>query len=196
MHLLFPALDTVHIVIVRRHGQSRANRKPKERLYLERSGAGPYRKKGTRPRRDYPRLILRPREGRTFDGRNNPKATPSHHCILGMSCSSGLAWAAAPTVSGWWRFAPLHWAQDVSVFVEENPIGERTDGPVTELAEKPELAGHSEGGGEERAPLLCARPTLEPGSILLHVAPRAIRRSSLGESLCCSSHFLNIISDY
>ena len=31
---------------------------------------------------------------------------------------------------------------------------ERTDGPVTELAEKPELAGHSEGGGEERAPLL------------------------------------------
>jgi hypothetical protein len=39
-------------------------------------------------------------------------------------------------------------------FCEENPIGERTDGPVTELAEKPELAGHSEGGGEERAPLL------------------------------------------
>ena len=41
--------------------------------------------------------------------------------------------------------------------VEENPIGERTDGPVTELAEKPELAGHSEGGGEERAPLLYVR---------------------------------------
>jgi len=84
----------------------------------------------------------------------------------------------------------------LSCYVEENPIGERTDGPVTELAEKPELAGHSKGGGEERAPLLCARPTLEPGSISLHEAPRATRRNSLGESLYCSSHFLNIISDY
>ena len=40
---------------------------------------------------------------------------------------------------------------------EENPIGQRTDGSVTELAEKPELAGHSKGGGEERAPLLYVR---------------------------------------
>jgi hypothetical protein len=38
--------------------------------------------------------------------------------------------------------------------VGENPIGERTDGPAAELAEQPEVAGHSEGKGEERAPLL------------------------------------------
>jgi len=67
---------------------------------------------------------------------------------------------------------------------------------VTELAEKPELVGHSESGGEERAPLIRAWPTLEPGSISLHEAPRAIHRSSVGESLYRSSHFLNIISDY
>ncbi len=48
-------------------------------------------------------------------------------------------------------------------YAPKTKSGEQTDGPVTELAEKPELAGHSEGGGEERAPLLCARPTLEPG---------------------------------
>ena len=41
--------------------------------------------------------------------------------------------------------------------VEENPIGEQTDGPVTELVEKPEVTGHSKGGGEERAPLIYVR---------------------------------------
>ena len=54
-------------------------------------------------------------------------------------------------------------------YAPKTKSGERTDGPVTELAEKPELAGHSEGGGEERAPLLCAWSTLEPGSISLSV---------------------------
>ncbi len=38
-----------------------------------------------------------------------------------------------------------------------NPIGKGTDGRASELAEKPELAGHSKGGGEERAPLLYVR---------------------------------------
>ena len=42
-------------------------------------------------------------------------------------------------------------------YAPKTKSGERTDGPVTELAEKPELAGHSEGGGEERAPLLYVR---------------------------------------
>ena len=41
--------------------------------------------------------------------------------------------------------------------VEENPVGERTDGQATELVTKPELACDSEGGGEERAPLLYVR---------------------------------------
>ena len=39
-------------------------------------------------------------------------------------------------------------------YAPKTKSGERTDGPVTELAEKPELAGHSEGGGEERRGLL------------------------------------------
>jgi hypothetical protein len=82
--------------------------------------------------------------------------------------------------------------------VEENPIGERADGQGTELVAKPELARYSEGEGEERAPLLYVRgKRWSPGVYRsLRLLGRPLPRSSVGESLYRSSHFLNIISDY
>jgi hypothetical protein len=81
-------------------------------------------------------------------------------------------------------------------YAPKTKLGERTDGPVTELVEKPELAGHFEGGGEERAPLLYVRGQhWSPG---VYRSMRLLGRSVevAWERAFIALHFLNIISDY
>jgi hypothetical protein len=80
--------------------------------------------------------------------------------------------------------------------VEENPIGEPADGPVTEVAVKSEMAGHSDEEWKERAPLLYVRGQRWSPGILFPETSRAPSRGSMGKSFHSSSHFLILISDY